>query len=240
MVLLHSKKNGVFRTVLFTQLHWDSLHTSSLGLGETQMWLLHCYAFALTWPKLKSSPRPRTCCTKSYMNWQQKDGSLTLKKNESVALASKSLNFSFFPMKQASLFCREHSLFSMYLPLTNPTCSKRSLQLDFKLQELPAQELFFYMIFSLNRDHFSRIYKYYLWHQWKRNWMNESKSRDNEAGESKDQDRELMARRYEFTELNLLFDTSYAQKLVSWVWTRSPRLLLSPLERDGHLRSETQ
>lgn len=45
--------------------------------------------------------------------------------------------------------------------------------------------------------------------------MNESKSRDNEAGESKDQDRELMARRYEFTELNLLFDTSYAQKLVS-------------------------
>lgn len=152
------------------------------------MRLLHCYAFALTWPKLKPSPRPGTCCTKSYMNWQQKDVSSAPKNNESVILASKGLYFPFSPMKLASLFCQEHSLFIMHLPLTNPTCSKWSLQLDFKLQEIPAQELFFCMTFSLNKDHFSRICKYYSWHQWKQNRMNASKSRDNEAGESKDQE----------------------------------------------------
>lgn len=165
------------------------------------------------------------------MNWNQKDGALTQKRNESIILASKSLNFPSFTMGQASLFCGECVLFSTYLPPTKPTYWKWSLQLDFKLQELPVKEIFFCIMLSLKWNLFSRIYKYYLWSRWKQNTylaecsMKASKSKGKQVGESKGQDIKLMARRQEFTELSLL--------LGSQVLPRSPRLLWAPVERDG-------
>lgn len=136
-------------------------------------------------------------------------------------------------MEQASLFCGEYFLFSIHLPPTKTTCCEWSLQLDFKLQELSVQEIFFCVMLSLKRNFFSRIYKYYHWSQRKQNSylsgcsMKASKSKDKQAGESKGQDTKLMARRQGFTDLHLIIG--------SQVFPRSPRHLLSPVWKNGHL-----
>lgn len=136
-------------------------------------------------------------------------------------------------MEEASLFCREYFLFFTYLPPTKTTCWVWSLQLDFKLQELSVQEIFFCVMLSVKRKPFSRIDKYYHWPQWKQNThlpecsMKASKSKGKQVGESKSQDIKLKARRQRFTELNLLIGIQGLP--------RSPGLLWSPVQRDGHL-----
>lgn len=111
---------------------------------------------------------------------------------ESIILDSKNLIFPSFTMEQASLFCGDF-LFSTYLPPTKPGCWEWSLQLDFKLQELPRQEIFFCVLLSLKRNLFSRVYKYCHCSQWKQNTylaecsMEASKSKGKQVGESKDQ-----------------------------------------------------
>lgn len=153
---------------MLTQLQWDSAHQLlKLGGNTNVASALLCICTYLA--QIKFLFQARNLLYKFLYELRPKNGSLTPKKNESIVLASKSLNFPSLPMEPASLFCEEYSLFSTNLPPTKPTCSDWSPQLDFKLQEFPAQDLFFYMMLSLKRNHFSRIYKCCHWPQWKQN-----------------------------------------------------------------------